>query len=474
LSRDSWAAIIGTYQEHWQPVDAAVAILTGVNRLRVGTRKILFRCRNGPGQEGRKGAKALDMRACLPLLATLALAAPLLASCRDQSQPPPASKPARPPFALPLAAGPSPPAPFAPTVDALPPASSPLPVTLAEGPERYRQIDQALGASEAFAASPPDYVVSYRGTPVSVWRSDNGWIRAVERLADGERAYFYRALTEQPYLIAGPGAAYGYDRDELAAAYDNDGRALASLDASHRVIPAARLLDRGRALHARIMQSQHEAAHQDWQPISAAADAQRLRWRHGLGEQADWRDWHEDQTADRETRWAAEREQRLAYVATLRVLPAPQPSHPQPEAAPALALAAAPAQAAEPVPPATQPKPPAAPPAVPAKTSGPAATASKPAAAHRSEPPRKRTATAKAKRKAAKTRKRPRRAPQAAAMAQPQHIEAAAEAQHTESPAKARRRNRPPKFLRDVGDFLDRTFGSGVRVHRNAEPPTEE
>ena len=67
--------------------------------------------------------------------------------------------------------------------------------------------------SGAFAGSPPD-VVRYGGTPVSVWRSDNGWIRGQPLAVAG--AYFC-ALTELPYLIAG-WRAYGYDRDELAAA----------------------------------------------------------------------------------------------------------------------------------------------------------------------------------------------------------------------------------------------------------------
>ena len=409
------------------------------------------------------------MRAGLPLLAALSLA-PLLAGCDNQPQPPPADAAARPPFALPLAAGPSPPAPLAPAVDTLPPASSPLAVALAEGPERYRPIDQALGASEAFAASPPDYVVRFGGTPVSVWRSDNGWIRAVERIADGERTYFYRALTEQPYLIAGPGAAYGYDRDGLAAAYDSDGLALDSLDASRRVIPAARLLDRGRALHAAIVRGRRQPAHRDWTLVTPDVDAQRLRWRQGLAQQTDWRDWHEDQTADRETRWSAERQQRLAYAAALRAPPAPEPPDRPAEVAPALALAAAPADAAETPPLAAQPKPTATP-VKPLPAAAPAVA--KPGVA-RQDRPRKSVTAAKAKRKAAKARKRLRRPSHRPVATRPARIEQETEAPRIEQPAKAEKPRRTPKFLRDVGDFLDRTFGGGVRVHRNAQPPKEE
>jgi hypothetical protein len=412
------------------------------------------------------------MRACLPLLAALALAALPVSGCRDQPHPP-ATGPARPPFALLPVQGTSPAAPLAPTVDALPPASSPLTVALAEGPERYRLIDQALAASEAFAASPPDYVVRDNGTPVSVWRSHNGWIRAVERLATGERAYFYRALTEQPYLVAGPGAAYGYDRGELAAAYDRDGVALGGLAASLRVVAAARLLDRGRALHRAIVQGKRTPAHAgDWRLASAAVDDQRLRWRQSLGQRLDWRDWHEDQTGDRESRWAAERRQRLAYAAMLGAMPKPKPSQHR-KAGPAVALAAAPVKAAAPPPPAV--------PATPIETSRsavPPAAGAKPRAARQDDRPRKRAITAKAKRKPARSRKHLRRHSYQRAAAEPARIEKPGRIEETardERPAEAKRRHRTPKFLRDVGKFFDRTFGgSGVRVHRNSEPPEEE
>jgi hypothetical protein len=420
----------------------------------------------------------LNSRACHPLAVALMLA--ILAGCRDQAKPPrPAGSP-RPSFALPLAAGASPPGPAAPTVDALPPASNPLPVVLADGPDRYRLIDQALAASDAYAHSPPDYVVRYKGTPISVWRSDNGWIRAVERLDGGDRTYFYRALTEQPYLVAGRAAAYGYDRDALAAAYDGDGVALDSMAASRRVVAAARLLDRGRALHAAIMGGVRRPAHADWRIAGAPIEQQRLRWRRSLGQQANWRDWHEGDTADRESRWSAERTQRQAYAAALGAVPARLPALKQAE--PVVVLAAAPAsvtgaaRAAEmPAKPATPIAPPTPAPASPPDRSRPgsaAAAGPKTATIRKDDQPRRRVGT-KAKRNSANVRKHLRRP------GRQLHGARAIGRRPLDSgqPAGSRPRHRTPKFLRDVGNFFDRTFGGGrdrVRVHRNQQPPVEE
>lgn len=436
----------------------------------------------------------MKSRTCRLLTIVLASAPLWLAGCGGQQQPGRSDgSPGHPAFALRPVGGASPTQPSAPAVEALPAASSPLAVALDDGPERYRPVDQALAASEAFGETPPDYVVRYGGTPIWVWRAANGNIRAVERLADGARSYFYRALTEDPYLIAGPGAAYGYERGELSDAYDGDGLPLASMVASRRVVVAARLLDRGRALHAAIIHGERAPAHAvDWQAATDGIDGQRERWRQTLADQSDWRDWDDDQAGLRHDLWAGEQRQRLAYAAELRAAPPLPPRSPEEgktNASPEIVAHAAPVEVPVTSAPATAAAP--ARPTAMAAAAAPAGAAvaisaasvgaaARPASAmtlvDQPRPARisRKAATAKTKRKAVKLRHRlhrgPRRpaarvdraqpAPPPAVQGQPAQTEAA--------PAPPKR---TPKVFRDIGRFLDRTFG--VRVHRGSEAPQE-
>ena len=326
-------------------------------------------------------------------------------------------------------------------VAALPPASSPLAVALDEDAEAYRMIDQAYAAGEAFGASPPDYMVTVDGVPLWVWQGANGGIRAVEPLASGERSYFYRALTPEPYLIAGNGAAYGYDRGQLVAAYDGDGLALASLAASRRVVAAARLLDRGHALHRAIARGRHRPAFTaDWAAASAGIDDRRARWRQSLHAQADWRDWHDGQATAQDGLWSQERERRRAYVASLRNV-APLPAVPRPREEPQSAVPAAVAAAA------------------------PAAeeTARRVDAAEPGMSEPKRVQRARRKARAAAGRKLARaHHPRSHRHTPPYVLEQRPEAQPS---------RRPPNLFRDVGRFFKRTFG--VRVHRGNQAPEE-
>jgi hypothetical protein len=158
-------------------------------------------------------------------VSALALAA-ALAGCGPKSSTEVAAAPATgaPIDSLPLAAGGSSSATYAPAATQLP-RGAPIRVA-SSGVERqpYRYIDDAYDLGDAFADSPPDYTVDYNGVRPWVWRSQKGAYRVVEQTPDGERDYYYHAGADQPFLVRDPSYAYGYDNGQLVVVYDTAGR----------------------------------------------------------------------------------------------------------------------------------------------------------------------------------------------------------------------------------------------------------
>jgi hypothetical protein len=220
------------------------------------------------------------------------------------------------------------------------------------------------------------------------------------------------------------------------------------------VVAAARLLDRGRALHRAIARGRREAAFAaDWMTVSADIDDQRARWRQSLGAQADWRDWHDSQAAARDGLWSQERDRRLAYVASLRGV-APSPAPPRAGAEPKAAVLAEAVAAAAPA-------------------TGEIGRRVASAEPRRDKPKSARPAHLRARNAAAKARHPgSHRRAQEYGPEQPAPQPPDRQAQHhvPERPA-PEPAHRSRNVFRDVGRFFKRTFGA--RIHHGNEAPDE-
>ncbi len=186
--------------------------------------------------------------------------------------------------ALQLATGAPPPLAPAPPAAALPPPTRAIRYARRPRADRYRYLERAYAAGDAYNGTPPDYTVDYQGTRPWIWRAHDGAYRVVERLPEGERDYYYDPGADAPYLVRDPDYAYAYDNGELAGVYGPDGRALDDVRAEQRAEEAARYLDRARALYRAAQYEQRQAAYvADWSgarrstPTSAAGTKRASR-----------------------------------------------------------------------------------------------------------------------------------------------------------------------------------------------------
>jgi hypothetical protein len=363
-----------------------------------------------------------------PALLALAL---LLAACGRQ---PTADKPTGPPsVALLLAPGMPPSSAFAPTAMALPVPAAPIVLRPEPPNQHFRDVDRAYAMSDALDDVPPDYTVALGDTAPWVWQAGNGALRLVERLADGERYYFYAPNARQPYLVATSAYVYAYDNGALIGVYDNGGAPLPDATAAQRRDEAGRYYARGTALHAAVVTGRHHPAYAaDWRARRESIAQQLDIWREAALLQRDWQAWHNAHAAE-QAPWVAERRDRLAHAAAIDVngaaLVTAAPSPAQPEPVPPLESSSA--EAAEPARTAATPSP--------ATRAAPVARAKKPVATRARLKP--------------KARVHPRKAPA---------VQSRVEVQ-TEPPAAATPEARPARKKRTVtdkvGDFFDRTFG---------------
>ena len=233
---------------------------------------------------------------------------PALQEAVDQNAPAPAA-------ALPLsdaAAAPGAPAPLA---SQLPPAP-PLRVGSSGPPlERYAYADRADYLNDAFGDAPPDYAFDDNQVSPWVWRSDDGYTRVVEPLANGDRYYYYEPGADRPFLVRDPDYAYGYDGGGLAVVYDSRGRALADEAARARADYAARYLARAVVLFSLSQRDHRPVARNNWNARREVITTEYTRWSGFRAADPDWRAYHDAHAPHEQTRWAPEMYRRRAEAA---------------------------------------------------------------------------------------------------------------------------------------------------------------
>jgi hypothetical protein len=389
---------------------------------------------------------------CRPVLALVVLLSWLpLGACQKPSSTAAPIDPAadRPIAALPLAIGAPPSSAPAPTTRALPPPPHAIALRPEPSDRRFRYVDHAYAMSEALGESPPDYMVDQDGTAPWVWRSQNGAVRVVERLTDGERQYYYAPRADHPYLVANPAYLYAYEDGALVGVYDNGGAALPGELAARRADEAARYFERGGRLYRAALHGRRRAAYlADWRERQSSLRQQLEIWREAVLLQPEWQDWHRNHVADEWRQWDQERTRRLAHAARLAS-----------EAAVIAVAPANPAPVAQGAEPSGQPRP--------APPLAPAATPQTPRASGPAAPPPKR-AERSADRAVAKAKPRPgkhRHARSAVPKKQKQPASKERKERPAASPADApppEHAAEPPRrkrYLLDrVGDFFERTF----------------
>ena len=272
----------------------------------------------------------------MTLLATagsaLVLAAFGLGACDKAAGTQPAT--GAPIASLPLATAAPPEQSAAPLPQQLPQAP---PIPRAAKPRRpvYSYVDAAYALNDAFADSPPDYSVTYQGAAPWVWRSEGGEYRVVEDTSDGERIYYYRGDSDEPFYVRDPRYGYAYDGGALVGVYDSYGRPYPNYAQSLLVI-AAQYLTRGRGLHNAAIHDQRRAAYAaDWRARRDDMRVYQERWREERDRNAEWRQVHDDraqQDQQRFARFQQERAQREAYAQQVApvINAAPMPQRPRP------------------------------------------------------------------------------------------------------------------------------------------------
>lgn len=210
--------------------------------------------------------------------------------------------------ALAMAVEPIPPAPEA---AALPAAPKPKVVYVSQPQEQYRYVDDAYAMNDAFGDAPPDYGFDYGGTRPWTWLAADNAMRVVEPISGGDRYYYYRPGSADPYLVRDNDYAYAYSGGRLVTVYDNRGRALPERDALARADYAGRYLARARALEAAARQQHREQVDAaNWRARQVRIDAQRDAWAQQQRQDRQWQDYHARHEAEEHAQWAAERDRR--------------------------------------------------------------------------------------------------------------------------------------------------------------------
>jgi hypothetical protein len=213
--------------------------------------------------------------------------------------------------ALPLTVSGASPSVAAPSVDALPAARDVSIVRVENPDDQYAYLDDAYYQSDAFGDAPPDYAFDYDGVRPWVWRSANDALQFAEPLGGGYRYYYYQPGAAYPYLVRDNGYSYGYDRGQLAAIYDPQGRALSAADMAARRDYAGRYLARADSLYraSRTAQRQSVVA-ANWAAGRAEIAAQRAQWSAERSRQNAWRSYDAAHAAQQAAAWQDERARR--------------------------------------------------------------------------------------------------------------------------------------------------------------------
>ena len=182
--------------------------------------------------------------------------------------------------------------------------------------ERYQYIDRAVEYNRGFDNTPPDYTVGYQQTRPWIWRANNGAYRIVERLPRGQRYYYYRAGSDQPFFVSDPQGGYGYENGRLVVVYGPNGAALDDAYAAGRADAAAAYYDRAGALYRAAQHDQRQAAYAaDWQARRADEAARRAAYYEARAHDAEWQAWHDRHADNERHEWNDERNRRIAYAA---------------------------------------------------------------------------------------------------------------------------------------------------------------
>jgi hypothetical protein len=151
-----------------------------------------------------------------------------------------------------------------------------------------------------------------------VWRGNNGALRVVERLSNGERHYYFAPRAEHPYLVTDLAHAYAYDQGALVGVYDNGGGALPEPLAKQHVNQASRYFARGSALYGAAIHGKRRAPFViDWRVRQLSIRQQLQIWRAGVLLQPAWKAWHDSHANAEQQQWQQEHAQRLAYAASI-------------------------------------------------------------------------------------------------------------------------------------------------------------
>ncbi len=242
-----------------------------------------------------------------------ALMAAGISGCRNDS----ASTLAATDATLPLAVGEAQSVALAPAPEALPPAPVVRYVPVAQADRSYQYIDDAYEVNDAFGDAPPDYSFDYGGARPWVWQAADAW-RVVEPAPDGERYYYYRAGSDEPYLVRDASYSYAYSEGRLVNVYDSRGYALDRIAAERRADWAGRYLVRARALRAAAARDHREQViAANWAQRQARIEHDRAQWARDQEQTGAWRAYHARYGADQARRLAPEKQRRhqdaLAY-----------------------------------------------------------------------------------------------------------------------------------------------------------------
>jgi hypothetical protein len=239
-----------------------------------------------------------------------------LAACNKAATPDAQQAPA-PTAAMALADDPSaPPLATAPSANALPPAPPVHVARLQRASDGYAFVDRGYAMSHAFADAPPDYTFDYDGVRPWVWQADDGDYQVVEPVQGGDRYYYYRQGSDQPFLVRDPDYSYGFEDGQLVVVYDRSGRALPDSYAEQRAEWAARDLARARAIYAAAHQDQHQAViASHWRQRQAELDSERQQWADEQNQDNAWRAYAADHDQYEQSQWDAERYRRQAEAA---------------------------------------------------------------------------------------------------------------------------------------------------------------
>jgi hypothetical protein len=197
------------------------------------------------------------------------------------------------------------------------PASGPIrPASAGVVREPYRYIDDAYALGDAFGDSPPDYTIDYGGTRPLIWRTRSGDYRMIERTDDGDRAYYYHAGADRPFLVRDPRYAYAYDGGALVVIYDASGRPVSQAITARDADVAGRYLSRAAQLYRAALQQQRLSAEAaDWQARRNTVLAQQRDWLADQQRNDDWRRWRDEQSRRQHANLGEERSQRQAAAA---------------------------------------------------------------------------------------------------------------------------------------------------------------